>query len=306
MENGLKVASSDLPSPSATIGLYVEAGSAFDEIPGTAHLIQHMAFKSSSSVSQLKMTTVLESLGAATSSLSSRENIVFQIDTLKSSVPQLVGLLAETSLAPKFHSWEVEEAHAAVKAELQELQQNPQALLQEMSHAAAYGRGSPLGQPAMCPPGNLSAVSPAVLQKFAADNMVPNRMVLAAAGYDHAELVSLAQATFGKAAGGAPPHSTASAYTGGEVREASDEPISHFALAFEGVGWKDDALVPLCVLNTLMGGGTSFSAGGPGKGMYTRLYQNILNRYPQVQAASVFNAFFDGTGLFGVYGAAPS
>ena len=146
MENGLKVASSDLPSPSATIGLYVEAGSAFDEIPGTAHLIQHMAFKSSSSVSQLKMTTVLESLGAATSSLSSRENIVFQIDTLKSSVPQLVGLLAETSLAPKFHSWEVEEAHAAVKAELQELQQNPQALLQEMSHAAAYGRGSPLGR----------------------------------------------------------------------------------------------------------------------------------------------------------------
>ena len=290
MENGLKVASSDLPSPSATIGLYVEAGSAFDEIPGTAHLIQHMAFKSSSSVSQLKMTTVLESLGAATSSLSSRENIVFQIDTLKSSVPQLVGLLAETSLAPKFHSWEVEEAHAAVKAELQELQQNPQALLQEMSHAAAYGRGSPLGQPAMCPPGNLSAVSPAVLQKFAADNMVPNRMVLAAAGYDHAELVSLAQATFGKAAGGAPPHSTASAYTGGEVREASDEPISHFALAFEGVGWKDDALVPLCVLNTLMGGGASFSAGGPGKGMYTRLYQNILNRFGFAQSASVFNA----------------
>ena len=70
LENGLKVASSDLPSPSATIGLYVEAGSAFDEIPGTAHLIQHMVFKSSSSVSQLKMTTVLESLGAATSSLS--------------------------------------------------------------------------------------------------------------------------------------------------------------------------------------------------------------------------------------------
>ena len=43
-------------------------------------------------------------------------------------------------------------------------------------------------------PGNLSAISPAVLQKFAADNMAPNRMVLAAAGYDHQELVALAQA----------------------------------------------------------------------------------------------------------------
>merc|ERR1719447_507686 len=28
----------------------------------------------------------------------------------------------------------------------------------------------------------------------------------------------------------------------------------------------------LCVLNMIMGGGDSFSAGGPGKGMYTRLY----------------------------------
>ena len=30
-----------------------------------------------------------------------------------------------------------------------------------------------------------------------------------------------------------------------------------------------------CVLNTLMGGGGSFSAGGPGKGMYTRLYLQV-------------------------------
>ena len=76
LENGLKVASSDLPTPAATIGLYIESGSAFDEIPGTAHLIQHMAFKSSSSVSQLKMVTVCEALGAAVYSLSYRENTV--------------------------------------------------------------------------------------------------------------------------------------------------------------------------------------------------------------------------------------
>jgi processing peptidase subunit alpha len=35
----------------------------------------------------------------------------------------------------------------------------------------------------------------------------------------------------------------------------------------------------------MMGGGGSFSAGGPGKGMYTRLYLNVLNRY---EVATVF------------------
>jgi len=32
-------------------------------------------------------------------------------------------------------------------------------------------------------------------------------------------------------------------------------------------------------LNVLMGGGESFSVGGPGKGMYSRLYTNVLNKY---------------------------
>jgi processing peptidase subunit alpha len=306
LDNGLKVATSDLPSPATTVGVYVESGSRFDEISGTAHLMQHMAFKSSNSMSQFKMVTTSEAMGAAVSSLASRENTVYQVDTLKNAVPDAVAMLAETTLAPKFLSWEVEEAHSAVKAELDELKQNPQALVQELTHAAAYGRSSPLGMPAMCPPGNLAAISPDVLKKFAAENMTCNRMVLAAAGYDHDALVSLAQATFGGAAAGAPPLATPSPYTGGEVRETADEPITHFALAFEGVGWKDPALVPLCVLNTMMGGGASFSAGGPGKGMYTRLYQNILNRFGFAETATVFNAFYNETGLFGVYGAAPA
>merc|ERR1719424_980156 len=40
--------------------------------------------------------------------------------------------------------------------------------------------------------------------------------------------------------------------------------------------------------------------------MYTRLYQNILNQHHWVQAASVFNSFYNESGLIGVYGAAPA
>merc|ERR1719379_156127 len=130
-------------------------------------------------------------------------------------------------------------------------------------------------------------------------------MVLAAAGYEHDELVRLAERYFSQVPVGQPSSNGGDKYVGGEARTSSDSELTHFTLAFEGVGWKSDNLVPMCVLNTLMGGGASFSAGGPGKGMYTRLYQNILNRYPHVQAASVFNAFYNASGLFGVYGAAP-
>ncbi|GMP59597.1 hypothetical protein CsSME_00022821 [Camellia sinensis var. sinensis] len=50
----------------------------------------------------------------------------------------------------------------------------------------------------------------------------------------------------------------------------------------------------------LMGGGGSFSAGGPGKGMYSRLYLRVLNEYPQIQSFSAFNSMYNNTGIFGI------
>ena len=47
--------------------------------------------------------------------------------------------------------------------------------------------------------------------------------------------------------------------------------------------------VASCVLNMIMGGGGSFSAGGPGKGMYSRLYLNVLNRYHFMFNATAYN-----------------
>jgi hypothetical protein len=55
--------------------------------------------------------------------------------------------------------------------------------------------------------------------------------------------------------------------------------LAHVVIGLEGYSHQDPDFIPICVLNMMMGGGGSFSAGGPGKGMYTRLYTNVLNRY---------------------------
>ena len=54
--------------------------------------------------------------------------------------------------------------------------------------------------------------------------------------------------------------------------------LGHCVLALESCPHTDADYVAFCVLNMMMGGGGSFSAGGPGKGMYSRLYLNVLNR----------------------------
>lgn len=127
-------------------------------------------------------------------------------------------------------------------------------------------------------------------------------MVVAGVGVDHDKLVDSVQKHFVDT----PPiwttenvcsvltDTSVSQYTGGQVLMEKDlssvslgptpmPELGHVVLGLEGVGHQDPDFIPFCVLNMMMGGGGSFSAGGPGKGMYTRLvsidYSNLLFRY---------------------------
>lgn len=53
-----------------------------------------------------------------------------------------------------------------------------------------------------------------------------------------------------------------------------------------------------------MGGGASFSAGGPGKGMFSRLYLNVLNKYAFAINATTSTAVHSDSGVFLVHGTA--
>eukprot|EP00966_Prymnesium_polylepis_P229478 5310157-Prymnesium_polylepis.1 len=69
-----------------------------------------MAFKSSEVRSAVAMVRDAEALGVVASATASRENIVYQVDTLKESVPAALEMLAETALSPKFLPWEVRQS----------------------------------------------------------------------------------------------------------------------------------------------------------------------------------------------------
>jgi processing peptidase subunit alpha len=60
----------------------------------------------------------------------------------------------------------------------------------------------------------------------------------------------------------------------------------------------------MTVLTYLMGGGSSFSSGGPGKGMHSRLYTRVLNNYHWCHSCAAFSNTQNNTGLVGIQAAA--
>ncbi|EDN03431.1 mitochondrial processing peptidase alpha subunit [Histoplasma capsulatum] len=76
--------------------------------------------------------------------------------------------------------------------------------------------------------------------------------------------------------------------------------LSHIHIAFEGPPISSQDIYALATLQMLLGGGGSFSAGGPGKGMHSRLYTNVLNQHGWVESCMAFNHSYTDSGLFGI------
>jgi len=305
LPNGLRVASEETYRASSSLGLFVDAGSRYetDANNGISHLLEHMAFKTTQNRSSLRVVRDVEDMGGNVGAASAREYMVFTADVLRNNLDKATELVAETALKPKFAPWDIDDQRKIIRYELEEMEKNAQAMVTEMIFQAAYTDSSPLGRPLYMPKRNIEKIGTEELKAFTSEHFHPNRMILAGAGVEHAELVDLAKKYFGSVpAGPAAKAVPATKYVGGEQRLRADSPQTQVAVCFDVGGWKTDRLLPVCVLHMLLGGGSSFSPGGPGKGMYSRLYTNLLNQHHWIDSATAFNSLHNDVGLLGIYG----
>lgn len=316
LPSGLRVISQETYGQAATLGIFIDAGSRFedDDSVGVSHFLEHLGFKSTTSRSHAQLVREVEDIGALTTSSIGREQIIYTIDLLRDNVEKGLMLLADTILNVDLIPEEFEGIKAIMRIQTEDLLENPPAMLQEFIHAAAYGADTSLGRPLQCPLDKIDALAAENIRKFRAKHFVAQKMVLAGSGVDHARLVKYAEKFFASvtvAPAGTKLSSSSSTdtlepviYTGGlHSLPKSEAEFSYAALAFPTGGWHHEDLVPICVLHTLLGGGDSFSAGGPGKGMYSRLYTSVLNRFYWVESAFAFSSIHADVGLLGIYGA---
>jgi len=58
------------------------------------------------------------------------------------------------------------------------------------------------------------------------------------------------------------------------------------ALVYESHSYKSEAMVPLKICQQILGSSSSFSTGGPGKGMHSRCTTNLMNRTHCLESVS--------------------
>jgi len=295
LANGLTVATETMPHlETASVGVWVGAGSRSERAHehGISHLLEHMAFKGTSTRSARRIAEEIEAVGGEINAATSVENTCYYARILSGDLPLAVDILADILTDSAFDPEELERESHVVLQEIGAADDMPEDLVFDLLQETAFP-GQPIGRPILGTPETVKSFDSAALRGYLDRHYRAPQMVVAAAGaVDHAEVVRLAEERFASVATGAAPEIETAAYHGGEVRETRDVTEAQMTLAFEGRPYASPDHHAAQILSTVLGGGMS-----------SRLFQEIRETLGLCYAISAFHWGYRETGLFGIHAA---
>ena len=324
LSTGLRVVSLDCYGPISSIGLFIKAGPRYDVFypPGTSHLLSKLAFSGTSQYQNREhIMAALEVAGAVTECRMEREEMIYKLMGYKNQVELMAEVLSEVVFRPRITEEEIEKARVMVTHDLMNFSMRPdmEPFLTDYTYSSAYKLNT-LGNPSVCPKDSIPSIKRDHLMWYLAAHFRPSRMVLTGLGVEHVALLEIAERHFEKPQvswdeAKYEPDNSIAQYTGSEVRiERTNPPVvgpnplpnlAYFSITTECVSYEDPLFFAFAVLDIMMGGGSSFSAGGPGKGMYSRLYANVMNYHHFVYSAQSTLHIHGDTGIYSLYGSTP-
>ncbi len=290
---GLRIVTDRMTSvESVSLGVWVEAGTRNEaaDISGVSHLLEHMAFKGTTSRTAYDIASQIEDVGGFLNAYTSHEMTVYHATVLRQHVPLAIDVIADILRNSTFDEAELERERSVVLQEIRSARDTPEETVADWFQETAFP-DQPYGRPILGTPEIVERLPRETLIDYINTHYGADRMIFAAAGnIDPDEIVRLVSNAFGdlRPSSGAP--AAPPLYSGGDRREHRSLEQVQFMLGFEGAGYGDESYYGLAVLSRVLGGGSS-----------SRLFQEVREKRGLVYAIDTFTSVYFGGGLFGVY-----
>ncbi|MFD1913142.1 M16 family metallopeptidase [Halodurantibacterium flavum] len=293
LPNGFRIVTEAMPGlKSASVGIWITAGGRHEraEQNGVAHFLEHMAFKGTERRSALQIAEEIEDVGGYINAYTSREMTAYYARVLENDVSLALDVIADIVLNSVFDPRELEIERGVILQEIGQALDTPDDVIFDWLQEAAYP-DQPIGRSILGPSERISAFNAGDLRGFVAEHYGPGRMILAAAGaVDHDRIVAEATALFGHLP---PTHDgqvVPARFVTGERREMRDLEQVHFAMAFEGPGYRDPEVHTAQIFATALGGGMS-----------SRLFQKVREERGLCYTIFAQSGAYEDTGSMTIY-----
>jgi mitochondrial-processing peptidase subunit alpha len=318
LSNGVRVGCFESGGASTAVAVI----SSFLELPSQVHsplapfILEKIAFTQTLSSNPSALQKRMDAIVGGSQVKSHREYIRYGTLTTPKQLPSVLQILAEVATQPVIsNSFLNDELEPIINYEVAEMKdKNPESFMAEMMVHAGFG--SRLFSLAKAQENFKKNSLEETVSRFTKAVVQPNKLIVLAAGPDINLVENLREAIYKSGIEdlslltNGPESVTSFSYNPQNpddcIIEDSSQKFTHVSVGFEGIPKGDPDSPVASVLATLLGGGGSFSAGGPGKGMYSRLYTQVLNRIHWVESVHAFSLNFSTSGLFGIHGSCPT
>lgn len=296
LANGMTVATETLPGvESVALGVWVKSGARneHDDEHGIAHLLEHMAFKGTSSRSAFDIAAQIENVGGEINAATSVETTSFYARVLADDVPLAVDLLADILQDSTFDPEELQREQHVILQEIGAAHDTPDDVVFDRFTETAF-RHQALGRSILGTPETVKSFTSQQLHAFMERQYGAEHMVVVAAGdVTHDAFVREVEKKLGtfraKSDSTIPQYAH---YVGGDFREGRDLMDAQIVLGFEGRAYHVRDFYASQVLSMILGGGMS-----------SRLFQEVREKRGLCYSIYAFHWGFSDTGIFGVHAA---
>ncbi|CCH43434.1 Mitochondrial-processing peptidase subunit beta [Wickerhamomyces ciferrii] len=312
LSNGLTVASEYIPhSSTATVGIWIDAGSRAENAKnnGTAHFLEHLAFKGTTARSQLALELEIEDLGAHLNAYTSRENTVYYAKSTEKDIPNAINVLSDILTKSTLEPKAIERERDVIIRESEEVDKMYDEVVFDHLHAICY-KNQPLGRTILGPLENIRTIQRDDLKNYIEKNYAGDRMVLVGTGsVNHEDLVKYADKYFNhlkpspKKLPLGTPRGELPVFHGDEIKIQDDSiPNTHLAIAVEGVSWSGADYFTALVTQSIVGNwDRSLGTGSNSPSQLALNVANGINGEPLANSYMSFSTSYSDTGLWGVY-----
>ena len=293
LDNGLRIVTQNMPSlETVSMGVwnFVGGRDELEKINGVAHLLEHMAFKGTTSRSALEIAETIENVGGDINAYTSKEITAYYVKLIAEDLPLGISILMDILQNSTFAEEELNRERGVILQEIGMYLDSPDEMIFDYWQEKAFPN-QPIGRSILGKTDIIKNISRSEVKNFMLSHYNPKKMVISAAGkIEHDEFVqSIKKATTDLPKGETNDREKA-IYKAGEYREQKKLEQIHLLLGFEGIDYHHDDYYSLMIYSSLLGGGMS-----------SRLFQEIREKRGLVYGISSFSSSYTDTGIFGIY-----
>ncbi len=293
-EKGITLVVEEVTSfESATVGVWVKAGSIFEEEKenGISHFIEHLIFKGTKKRNAREISETIEGLGGELNGFTGKEYACYYVKLPSRHLEKAIELLSDITNNSLIRYEDIEMERNVILEEIARYEDTPDDEIHDL-----FIQGSipdhPLGRPIIGKGEILSILKQDKILRFYKRFYIPKRMLISVAGnIDFKKTQSLVKKYFSNNAQENLEHKIPVPHIqGGLINKEKDTEQIHFCIGTRGISAVDDKRFVLSILNTILGGGMS-----------SRLFYEIREKRGLAYAIYSYPQSFRDCGLFTVY-----